>query len=243
MRLGHLSSLCVVPILSAGLLAQGAERAPFRSPSGRYAVTFEELEHVKFAQIEPGEEVNRVSHVRYKVEFRAAGASQPLAAVEFSDVYGWTAEARPAQPAELFQAILWSPGEHFAVLDEEGWARAPGAPERVAVALDPGLAWTTEPFRLRDPLWADELHAVGNVHDDCSYSVAMFDGRAGRMRQLFTPASPLGYEILRVEGRRLHVRTLLDNCRTEDDVLAFVPDCFVMELDSMQHERVECEAE
>jgi hypothetical protein len=232
----------VVPLLFVGLPAQGPARAVFRSPSGRNEVRFEELEHVKFPQTEPGEG-NRVSHVRYRVEFRTAGASQPLATVEFNDVYGWTAEARPAEPAELFRAILWSPGEHFAVLDEEGWARAPGAPERVAIALDPGLAWKTEPFRLRDPLWADELHAVGNVHDDCSFAVALFDARAGRTLQLFTPASPLGYEVLRVDGRRLHVRTLLDNCRSEDDVLAFVSDCFVMDLDSAQHEGVECEAE
>jgi hypothetical protein len=240
MRLTGSFTLASFVVLVLGLAARGAETARFRSPGGRYEVTFEELQHVRYPLAESAESIDRISHVRYRVIFFAVGASQPRASVEFADVYGWSADARPAEPAELFKAVSWSPGEHFAVLDEEDWARAPGAPERRAVALDPTLPWESEPFRLHELLWVDELRAAGNVHDDCSYAVALFDGRAGQTRRLFTPASPLGYEVVRVEGRQLHVRTLLDNCRTEDDALAFVANCFVMDLDSMQHERVEC---
>lgn len=236
-------ALGVTTLVMAGLSTPRAEISRFRSPSGRYEVTFEEIQHVRYPPVESTESTERISHVRYRVSFFATGDSKPRASVEFADVYGWSSEAHPAEPGELYRAISWSPHEHFAILDEEGWARAPGAPERLAVALDPSLPWKTEPFRLHEPSWVDEFRAVGNVHDDCSYSVALFDGRTGQTRQLFTPASPLGYEMVRIEGNQVHVRTMLDNCRTEDDALTFIADCFVVDLDSMQHERIECPEE
>jgi len=233
---GHFAFLLVFVFLPGPIAAGGH----FKSPRARFEVAFQELEHLHFPfeKMKSGEDY--ISRVRYQVSFYRSGEPQPVAEVEYTDVYGWELDARPTPPADLFKAILWSPQEDFAVLDAEGWASAPGTPERKAVALNPELAWRTAPFILDEPIWADTLHAIGNSFNDCEYAVVEFDGATGKMRPLLAAASPIGYEIGRVAGRQVLIRKILDNCRTEESEKAFISECLTLDLDTMQTSTVRC---
>ena len=231
-----------VGLVIVGCVGEGAEPVRFKSPSGRHEVAFEEIEHKKYSEAEQQRDFNFTSHIKYLISFYRAGEAHPVAQVEYRDVYGWEKDAAPTPPTDLFKAILWSPNEDFAVLDEEGWARAPGAPERRAVALNASLSWSTAPFRLSDPVWADTLHVIGNAHNDCDYSVVEFEGTTGKMRSIMASASPIGYEIATTTGRRVLIRKALDNCRMEDAEKAFVPECFSLSLDTMQRTAAPCDA-
>lgn len=232
----------LVGLAIANLSVARPEPTRFKSPGGRFEVVFEEIEHQKYSEAEQRKDFDHTSRVKYRIAFYRSGEGKPVAAVEHRDVYGWERGAKPTPPADLFNAFVWSPKEDFAVLDEEGWARAPGAPERKAVALDPTLPWTTAPFRLSDPVWADALRVVGNSYNDCEYSVVMFDGATGKMQPIMAAASPIGYEIGAVTGRRVLIRRLLDNCKTEELEKDFVPECLSLDLDTMRTVATPCDA-
>jgi hypothetical protein len=227
---------CGVALMLAAGLVSGASSAPvrFRSPGGRYEVAFTELEHLRFSAEQMKQNVDNVNHVRYRISFFRTGESEPAAEVEYHDVYGWEPDATPTATANLFKAILWSPQEDFAVLDAEGWASAPGTPERKAVALSTKLRWRTAPFTLDEPVWADALRAIGSSHSDCAYAVLEFDGASGQMRAVMAPDSPIGYEISRIDGRKVEIRQVLDNCRTEEMEKSFTPECLTLDLDTMR---------
>lgn len=235
--LGVMAGLAVVSLSVAG-----SEPARFKSPGGRFEVVFEELEHRRYSEAEQLKNLDHTSHVKYRISFYRPGEAKPVAAVEHQDVYGWEKGAKPTPPSDLFNAFLWSPKEDFAVLDEEGWARAPGAPERKAVALDPTLPWSTAPFRLSDPVWANALRVVGNSYNDCEYSVVMFDGATGEMRSVMPANSPVGFELGPVTGRQVLIRNVLDNCKTEELERDFIPECLSMDLDTMRTAVAPCGA-
>jgi hypothetical protein len=185
--------------------------------------------------------VDQVSHVTYKVSFYKMGEQAAVRSVEYADVYGWEREANPTPIENLFKAILWSPDEDFAVLDAEGWASAPGPPDRQAVALNRELRWSVAPFRLSDLIWVDRLRVIGNSYADCDYSVVEFDASTGETLAIKEGASPTGYETRAGAGKKALMRKVLDNCRTEDAQREFVPECLLLDLASMGKTVVPCE--
>jgi hypothetical protein len=227
---------CTMALMLAAGLVGGASSAPvrFTSPGGRYEVAFTELEHLRFSAEQMKQNVDNVNNVRYRISFYRVGESSPVAEVEYHDVYGWEPDAKPTPTVDLFKAILWSPQEDFAVLDAEGWASAPGTPERKAVALSTKLHWRTAPFTLDEPIWADALRVIGNSHNDCEYAVMEFNGASGQIRAVMAADSPIGYEIDGTTGRRVEIRQVLDNCRTEEMEKSFTPECLTLDLETMR---------
>jgi hypothetical protein len=213
----------------------------FKSPGGRYEVTFVQIEHRKFSEEQLLRNVDNISHIRYKISFYKAGAQTPIRTVEYADVYGWDRDSKPAPLEDLFKNILWSPEEDFAVLDEEGWASAPGPPACRAVALGDALPWSVVPFSMTDLIWVDKLRVIGNSYADCDYSVVEFDGSVGQSRPLHAGESPLGYEIRSHSGKTVVIGTILDNCRSEEDTRQFVSECRLLDLASMSETVVPCE--
>lgn len=230
-------------VLMSGTRLPGSASDPerFKSPAGCYEVAFEELERKTYSEVEHQRDLNHTSYVKYRISFCRGGQLEAIAVVEYHDVYGWEKNSKPTPLIDLFEAILWSPKEDFAVLDEEGSARAPGAPERRAVALSPDFPWSVAPFRLAELVWVDALRVIGNAHNDCDYSVEEFDGRTGETRAIKEAESPIGYEIRKVIGRKVLIHKLLDNCKTEDSERGFVPECLSLNLDTMQITVVPCD--
>lgn len=217
------------------------EAKRFKSPGGRYEVVFEQIEQRKFSEADLQRNMDNISHIRYKISFYRTGAPTPIRSVEYADVYGWDPDSKPAPLENLFKSILWSPEEDFAALDEEGWASAPGPPDRRAVALDDDLSWTVAPFSMTDLIWVDALRVIGNSYADCEYSVVEFDGSVGQSCPLHAGKSPLGYEIRSHSGKTVVIGTVLDTCRSEEDMRQFVPECRLLDLASMRERVVPCE--
>jgi hypothetical protein len=242
--MGYGTDCCLALMLAAGLVG-GLRAAPprFTSPGGRYEVAFKELAHARFSAEEMKQDADHVNNVRYAVSFYPVGGAEPVAEAEYCDVYGWEPDAKRTPTADLFKAILWSPQEDFAVLDAEGWASAPGTPERKAVALSRKLGWRTAPFILDDLIWADALRAIGNSHNDCEYAVMEFDGASGQTRAVMAADSPIGYEIGGTTGRKAEIRQVLDNCRTEEMEKSFTPQCLTLDLDTMRTSPSACSGE
>jgi len=231
-------------IVLAALVRQSGnpgEAKRFKSPGGRYEVVFEQIEQRKFSEADLQRNTGNVSHIRYKISFYRTGAQTPIRSAEYADVYGWDRDSKPAPLENLFKSILWSPEEDFAVLDEEGWASAPGPPACRAVALDRDLPWSVVPFSMTDLIWVDALRVIGNSYADCEYSVVEFDGSVGQSRPLHASESPVGYEIRSHSGKTVLIGTVLDNCRSEDEVREFVPECRLLDLASMRETVVPCE--
>jgi hypothetical protein len=217
------------------------EAKRFKSPRGRYEVVFEQIEHRKFSEIDLQRNLDDISHITYKISFYRAGEPTAIRTAEYADVYGWERDAKPTALENLFEGILWSPEEDFAVLDAEGWASAPGPPDRRAVALSDTLPWSVAAFRMTDLIWVDALRVIGNSYADCDYSVVEFDGSAGETRALHAGASPLGFEIRSSSGKGVLIGTVLDNCRREEDMRHFIPECRLLDLPSMKETPVPCE--
>jgi hypothetical protein len=233
-----LSGLTLAALMGGS--GDSAESQRFKSPGGRYEVTFEQIEQREFSEAEAQRDIDNVNHIRYRICFYVTGEQTPIRSVEYADVYGWGKDSKPAPLENLFKGILWSPEEDFAVLDAEGWASAPGPPDRRAVALNRGLPWSVAPFSMTDLVWVDALKVIGNSYADCDYSVVEFDGSVGQSRSLHAGESPLGYEIRPSAGRTVVIGTVLDNCRSEDQLRQFVPECRLLDLASMNESGVPC---
>jgi hypothetical protein len=104
------------------------------------------------------------------------------------------------------------------------------------------LTWTLAGLHLAQPVWADRLLAVGERQDDCDYAVDLFDGATGQQRPLFRSASPRGYRLLQVSGRKVVVEEVLDNCASQRLRRVFSPTCRSLDLDRPRPEDVPCPA-
>ncbi|MFC1679651.1 hypothetical protein ACFL2T_05525 [Elusimicrobiota bacterium] len=242
MRFFGPAALSLVALIA---VASAEEPGPdhWYSPKGGYRVVFEELEHKRFSASQIQEDLKDVSHVRYRVLFSRAKTGKPAAEVEYSDAYGRHPEAGRTPVEELFEGILWSPREDFAVLARERWSEAKGTPHRIAVALSRRLKWKTAPFHLDNLVWAGSLSAVGDVHDDCYYGVNEFNGKTGETYYLKKSRSPIGYEIASVARRKVLIRKVLDNCRTRRAAKRFKEECFSLSLRSGDIEPTACPSE
>jgi len=238
-------SLLLLLILSDtgwGYVAGSPGRNPiFLSPQKRWEVVFRVVEHLQFTPEQTASSPDALNRVRYQIEFSPQTGQGPVRSIEYQDVYGADFSGKPTPLETLFVQMIWSPKEDFAVLPEEGWPSAPGTALLKALALSPGLGWTKADFHLDNFHWADSLRVVGDVHDDCEYSVRLFDGKTGKTEIIQSGASPEGFQIGRVEGRELMLQKVLDNCRREEDLSRFVAECFTLDLDSLSLKPVTCD--
>ena len=242
MKLFHGLFLSVIVLAAlAGRSGHPSEAKRFKSPGERYEVAFEQVEHRKSSQADLQRDMDHISRISYKITFYRTSEQTPIRSAEYADVYGWDRDSKPAPLESLFKGILWSPEEDFAVLDEEGWASAPGPPHRRAVALGRNLPWSVVPFSMTDLIWLDTLRVIGNSYADCEYSIVEFDGSVGQSRPLHASKSPAGYEIRSDSGKTVLIGTVLDNCRSEEDARQFVPECRLLDLTSMRETVVPCE--
>jgi hypothetical protein len=204
-------SLCVIAKSFSGSQEQDSV---YFSPSGRFSVKFAFLKHSKF---ENPKDLDETNNIKYQITFRdgRSGQSQKF---DYHDVY----YGKPNSPDAIFKGIIWSPSENFAVLPEEGWPRAPGAPQCKAVNLDTNYKWSMSDFHMDRLIWLDSISAAGMAYDDCDYSILLFDGATGRTTSIKEGESPIGYEIISLKDDTLYIQTVLDNCRSEGDEKKFV---------------------
>lgn len=184
----------------------------FFSPSNKFKVVFVKDTNIVYKN---GKRLDEVSHVKYRLLFINPGKNDTVAHV-YNDVYGFDSPPQPRSPASIFSRISWSPNQDFAILPQEGWARAPGAPVKPAINLNKKYNWTEGTIRINHTFWFDKLRLVGDCWDDCSISVQMFDGSIGKMVTIKGSESPLGYLIDSKTNDTLFVKTILDNCSYEE---------------------------
>lgn len=215
-------------------LAGEPKERVFLSPSGRHEVVFTEVKRVKASGRTMN--VDDVSHVVYRVEFLRKAGHVLLVSMTFNDVYGWTNSAEPTPIDLLFKAIIWSPGEDFALLPSEDWASAPGTEIKKAVALNTTLPWKTSEFGLDNIFWIDDFSVIGELQDDCQYEVSIFNGKSGKTVPVKRAKSPIGYELLLFRKNTALIMQVMDNCKLEDKP----PVCFFYDLATKKENKVPC---
>ena len=233
--------LLLALLLSFSLSAHEADaelmrQEKFRSPKGIFMVVITELSHKKYTKEEMLEGALNVSNVLYRVDFIPSGALEPLATINYTDVYGWDNGSAPARMKDIFQSFTWSPYEDYVIVPEEGWAGAPGTSTSRLVSLNPEFPWTEKKAALENIAWINDLSFMGDYHNDCDYGVAWFDGKDGRLISIKESESPLGYELVSVKGNIATIRMVLDNCRMQD----LPPRCLIHDLSTGREEHVAC---
>jgi hypothetical protein len=230
-----LASLCLHLTAAAPLGAEAQQSQPdtFTSPAGNFRVAFRVVEHHTFSAEESLRALDNVDHVEYALIFTRVKDGETVAEVTYPDVYGFQPGAEPTAPAVIAGWLDWSPGEDFVILPDEGWASAPGTPERTALSLSATLEWSRAAIIMDTLIWATPLIVVGDQHSDCHYAVDVFDGATGGSRPLdLPPESPVGYEIHSVEGRTVFIRRVLDNCSRQAERDTWVAECRAVDMDS-----------
>jgi len=220
-----------------GVTACNSETNVFKSTSGRYTVKFEELKHFKSKGTG---DIDDVSYMLHKISFFNSEDSL-IAETEYADVYGWDENAEPFPPLFIFEKIIWSPKEDFVILPEEEWAGAPGTPKLEVINLNPEMEWSKFYLYMYIKYWADDFRLFGNIADDCHHQVEMFDGRIGKSIVVMKAESPIGYEIVKVNGHKLIIKKLLDNCRSDEDQLNFIPECYELDVTTRRLTEAVCE--
>ena len=228
-------SIAVICLLSAGPAASARESGleRFQSPHRYYEVTFQQLEHRRFARSDS----KKINTVVYKITFYRTGADAPVRSLVFSDVYGWGETPKPATVASLFHTMVWSPKDDYVILPDAE-ASDGGTPCRTAVAVNPDLPWATKPVCLQFLVWVDKFRVIGNQQGECHVSVNGFDGRTGHDFAVRSAESPTGYEIVKADHLTVEMRKTLDNCRSEEAILGFVPEDVKVELVSLKGDDV-----
>jgi hypothetical protein len=213
------------------------------SPGGKFRVAFQVVGHRTFTAEGSLRALDNVNHVEYALAFLRVADGSIAAEATYSDVYGFPPGAGPTALDVLFSWFDWSPEEDFVLLPIEGWASAPGTPERMAISLTDSLAWSRASITMDTLLWASPMVVVGGRYSDCDYAVDIFDGNTGRLRPLDRPSeSPIGYEISAVEGGTVIIRRVLDNCASNEEREAWVAECRAVDLDTFLSRPVPCPA-
>jgi len=227
--------------LSAALKAK-LGLAHFKSPKGKYQVKFDKLKDNRASAEAKIDNPYRTDSVSYKISFFAVGQKLPVATANYADVYGLTPGHRPAPLQQIFDSFIWSPHDDFVILPEEQWTSgAQGTSTRPALALNPVLHWrkgTT--FHLDHVVWVDDLKAIGDIRDDCAYSIDSFDGRSGKQTHIMGPASPVGYKIVSVKKEGIIVTSMEDNCRNMDSYKAFISECTLLDPHTLETKTILC---
>ncbi|MGD1046717.1 MAG: hypothetical protein ABR936_15520 [Bacteroidota bacterium] len=187
----------------------------FVSPTGKFSVQFKQLKHTKYAH---PKNIDEFSNIQYRIIFLDLKTGKSYNA-EYYDVYVSyvSNKNKPTPLRNIFEQITWSPIDQFAILPEEAWASAPGAPTRVVINLDLSNKWSTSFIIMDNLVWFDNLIVCGTQYDDCYYCALLFDGKKGKTFVLKKAKSPVGYEVVGLRQDSLIIRSLLDNCSGGDD--------------------------
>jgi hypothetical protein len=207
--------------------------ARFVSPGGRYELRFEEIARRTFTREQQLQRLDNTDHIDYEVTITRIDTRTPVATFPYSDVYGFNQPSEPTPLKELSRWFDWSPEEDFVVLPVEGWASAPGTPNAKVLALNDELGWSESRFTLDKVTWINSLVAVGDRHNDCDYSVDVFDGRTGEQKAVVEKTSPIGYKIESITARQMLIRRVLDNCARTELRETFEQRCLSLEFDTM----------
>ncbi len=179
------------------------------SPKGTFVIAFSHPEKNLWANDEPmTSSDSEYFNIKYTISFTSSRTHQTFSA-SYHDIYG---SDPPSSLADIAAALIWSPDESFVIFPEEQWQRAPGAPQRTFLNLTPSLDWKSATVRMEAALWLDSLTLIGNAHDDCDYSVVIFDGRTGDTTPLRKGSTPFGYTLVGMKNHEVIVKELLDNC-------------------------------
>ncbi|HBG46818.1 MAG TPA: hypothetical protein DDW94_07495 [Deltaproteobacteria bacterium] len=228
--------LLIFIFASPGAQADIFRQEKFTSPKGVYIVVFTEMAHTRYAKEEMLEDVDNVNNILYRVDFIPNGEIEPLVSSTYTDVYGWEKAGRPARIKDIFKNMLWSPEEDYIIMPVEAWASAPDTEASIALALDPALPWDKASVSLDNISWLDALSFIGDYHLDCDYGVAWFNGEEGSVVSLKDSESPIGYELVSVNAKKVTIRTVLDNCRMQE----LPPRCFTHDLATGSEEPAAC---
>lgn len=236
MRILNQLVLMITAITFAGCVGGGKPApAQYSSPSGRVLFTFEMLADVKADDPLNDEQE---AFIRYAITF-SDSLGQPLAKMFYHYVYGESGE--PVELKDLARWFSWSPREDFVVLPAEGWMTAPGTASAPVVNLNPQFRWTVTAVAIEDQAWIDSLRIIGNQLSDCDFSVVMFDGRTGETKAIKAGESPIGYSIVNTEERTIRIRSLPDNCASEEQRANFIPECWVFSLELFSLSPADCD--
>jgi hypothetical protein len=203
-----LSGLGILALAVVPGCAGNADSAKFRSPAGKFSVSFLPLPKPPAAE---SAAVGESHAVKYEVLFHGRDGKNPVRAA-FADVYGFSQDDKPTPQADIFARILWSPMEDFAILPEENWERAPGPPARKAVDLKPGGAWKEAELRFETHQWISRYKIAGEFKEGCEHSVVAFDGRKGKTVVIREGKEKLAYAIREFKKPLLFLEKLLGEC-------------------------------
>jgi len=216
------------------VLAGEPKERVFVSPSGRHEVVFTEVKRVKASGRTMS--ADDVDYISYRIDFFTKKGHVLLRSLSYDYVHDWTNPAEPAPLELLFKTIIWSPGEDFALLPSEDWARAPGTEVKKAVALNTTFSWKTSQFALENIFWIDDFSVIGEQHNDCQYEVSVFNGKSGKAVPVKRAKSPIGYELLLFRKNTALIMQVMDNCKLEDKP----PVCFFYDLATKKEKKVPC---
>ena len=228
--------------LSASASATAAPEAVKQhlSPAGKFSVVFQEIERKTFTREEQLRALDNMDHIAYAVSFRRRDTRAVVAEIRYVDVYGFNEPADPTPMDRIHSWLVWSPEEDFVVVPSEGWASAPGTPERIVLSLSDRLDWSESRLVLQNLTWIDSLRVVGDSHSDCDSSVKIFDGETGTRQAVVESVSPNGHQIASVQGRTMVIRRFLDNCSSAEERARFAASCLSLDLDTMKLSEAPC---
>lgn len=225
----------------------------FNSPSGNFSVTIREISHIKYAF---PRDIDEVNHVSYSIIFYDKRNGLGVNSI-YNDVYGWGQDQKPTPVSKIYASFEWSPKEDFVILPEERWAGAPASPYRTAINLNSNLNWSIEKnhidivtlinrywstgtVHMNIVTWIDDFLVIGDLHDDCEFSVVMFDGRTGRQDTVKESETPIGFSISSFNWPVVIIESMLDNCSSEEVAERFSKECQAIDLKSRARQKVPC---
>lgn len=216
----------ILPFLAFALLTMGfgnpVAKKTIHSPSGRFEVTFTLVKgsvEPKRAKVDPD------TRALWRISFFDSDGL--VKTVNFRD----PGDKKALTEADIYKRLIFSPKDNFVIVPPE----AADAPPR-AIALSKTLKWKEAPFEIVDYTWTGDLKAVGDRRAHCSYGVYIFDGERGASVPVKKSESPIGYELLSIEGNTAVVKMFLDECRMQD-----IPaKCFSHDLASDTETPVQC---
>ncbi len=189
----------------------------FTSPLAKFSIVFKNIESGVHQDQPP-------FYTRYQVIFSTGMTGRSLTTY-FYDTY--EQEDNPTDLQKLFGEFVWSPSDDFVIFPHALAQEAPGTVSYHALNLNPALAWQdtnvwmARDIQAKDLSWIDSLTMVFNSHDDCDYSVAMFNGRTGETIDLVPSKSPLGFSLIGIRGDSVVIQTVIDNCASDEVIKNF----------------------
>ncbi|MBI2412231.1 MAG: hypothetical protein HYV24_03375 [Deltaproteobacteria bacterium] len=218
----------ILPVVSVifALLSMGfgnpMAKKTIHTPSGRFEITFTLVK----GSIEPKRaKVDPDTRALWRISFFDADGL--VRTVNFRD----PGDKKALTEADIYRRLVFSPKDDFVIVPPEVAGTAPRA-----IALSKTLKWKETPFEIEEYTWLDDLKAVGDKKAHCSYGVYIFDGERGAQVPVKKSESPIGYEMLSIEGKTATIKMFLDECRMQD-----IPaKCFSHDLASDTETPIQC---